>query len=266
MSFSSAAARLDAIAPLNSLLRLRYQRRFRTAHGAGCWSGVYPSFSTALQAAPRSAPVGYDHSSAATLYDDMLDRVQPKDYPVLYWLRRCLRPGASLFDFGGSAGVSFYAYRRYVADLAPDPWIVCDTPSVVEVGRARAARGDANQLRFTSEFADASGCDVLFTAGTLQYVEPSFHDMVTGLPRKPDHIIVNMLPTLPDRTIITLQNIGVSFCPYRIIERGALAQSLESVGYALEDSWVNPEGRTKLPYAEGVPEITWIGQYFRRTS
>ncbi len=263
MSLSSAAAKLDKIEPLNSLLRLRYRRRFRTPRGAGCWSGVYQSFAAALQDAPPAAPVGYDHAGAATLYDDMVERVQPKDYPVLYWLRRCLRRGASLFDFGGSAGVSFYAYQRYVADVAPAPWIVCDTPSVVEVGRTRAAAVGADRLRFTSEFGDASGCDVLFTAGTLQYVEPSFHDMVSRLARKPAHIIVNMLPTVPDRTIITLQNIGVSFCPYRIIERSALATSLQSVGYALEDSWVNPESRTRIPYADGVPEITWIGQYFR---
>ncbi|MCC7054765.1 MAG: methyltransferase, TIGR04325 family [Gemmatimonadaceae bacterium] len=225
--------------------------------------GVYGSFEEALRAAPQTAPVGYNHASAASLYEDMVNRVQAKDYPALYWLRRTLDRASTVFDFGGNVGISYYAYQKYLAGCGPSHWTVCDVPAVINAGSRRAVEQGATALQFTSSFSDASGCDVLFTAGTLQYIESPFDALVETLFRRPAHIVVNMMPTLPDRTVITLQNIGISYCAYRIIERGALAPALQRLGYVLEDEWINPETRTRMPYADDMPGITWIGQYYR---
>jgi putative methyltransferase (TIGR04325 family) len=247
-----------------TLLRRRYERDFLTPRGQDCWYGVYPTFTAAAAAAPDRLPVGYDQTTAKNLYDSAnYRRVLARDYPVLYWLQRVLGPGSRLFDFGGHVGVTFHAYRPYLApDHMPD-WTVCDVPAVVEEGAARAAAEGETALHFTTEFADASGADVLLVAGALQYIEPPLDTLVGALAEPPKYVILNKLPTTA-REHITLQNIGVAYCPYRIAARGSLPGLLAAVGYDQVDEWENPgEFRTSLPYSDAGP-VTWVGSVYRR--
>lgn len=254
---------LSGFGPIRRALERRYLRRFRTERGAGCWAGVFGSFAEAAAAAPRQLPLGYDQPAAATLYDDRPTRASAKDYPVLFWLQRILGPSSSVFDFGGHVGVSYYVYRQYLERDSPLDWTVCDVPAVVEAGEIRARARGESELRFTTRFEDCSGAHVLLASGSLQYVEPSLSTLLSGLPVRPRHVLINKLPTHSDREFVTLQSLGVAYCPYRISARDALPASLASLGYEEVDSWENPEARTRLPFHPEASPITWRGHYFR---
>jgi putative methyltransferase (TIGR04325 family) len=266
----STRARLDRtiaaakeLPVVSTLMRRRYERAFRSADGLNLWYGVYRSFAAAAAAAPTRVPLGYDQATTVDLYDaEQFQRVGPQDYPVLYWLLRECGPSSRLFDFGGHVGVSYYAYRPYLApDHMPD-WTVCDVPAVVRGGAARAEARGASSLHFTTEFANADGRDVLLISGALQYIETPLAQMLSALAQRPRYVILNKLPT-SDRELITLQNIGVAYCPYRIAARQGLPTLLAAVGYEHVDEWEIPgERRTKLPYSNTGP-VTWVGACYR---
>ena len=45
----------------------------------------------------------------------LLEQVNPRDYPLLFWFSELFREGAtSVFDFGGHIGVKYYAFQRYL--------------------------------------------------------------------------------------------------------------------------------------------------------
>ena len=142
---------------------------------------------------------------------------------------------------------------------------MCDVPAVVESGAALAAEeGAADRLRFTTAFADASGADVLLAAGSLQYVETPLAELLGGLASPPAHILINKTPTHATREFVTLQNIGLAFCPYRIHRRDALPASLQAIGYELVDSWENADLRCEVPFHPDAGPIVYVGHYFRR--
>jgi putative methyltransferase (TIGR04325 family) len=255
---------IQRVPPARALLRRRYARLFATARGAGTLSGVYPSFEAAERAAPAGTPQGYDHAAAGGLYRDLLSGVQAKDYPALYWLRRVLPGAARLFDLGGHVGVSFYAYRDYLEDAPALRWVVCDTPAVVREGEALARTRGASALAFTADPADADGADVLLASGSLQYIPETLDVLLGRLSATPRHLVVNQMPTHPSRGFVTLQNIGVAICPYRIAAVDALPAALRPLGYELVDQWDDPSRRTAVPYESDAGPIAYTGYYFRR--
>ncbi len=208
--------------------------------------------------------LGYDVQSAATLYRDRMQRVLPKDYPALYWLSREMQDTAQLFDIGGHVGIMYYAYGRYLDFRSHQRWTVCDVPSVVAQGREMAVEQGATNLEFTTELDDVTGADVVLATGSLQYIERQIADLLAAQPRKPRVVLINETPTHDQREIITLQNIGVAICPYRIARFGDVVASMEAIGYELLDSWEDPTRRTQIAYVTGANEIAYSGFCFRR--
>jgi putative methyltransferase (TIGR04325 family) len=245
------------------VLRRRYEQAFRSADGHNLWYGVYPTFAAAVAAAPDRVPVGYDQPSTANMYDEArYQTVAAQDYPVLFWLARECRASSRLFDFGGHVGVLYYAYRRYLPPDRMPSWTVCDVPAVAQVGAERAEAQGETSLRFTTRFSDADAADVLLVSGALQYIETPLATMVGALEKRPPYVLLNKLPTAK-REHITLQNIGVAYCPYRIAARSDLPALLSDAGYEQVDEWENPgEHRTSLPYSDAGP-ITWVGACYR---
>jgi putative methyltransferase (TIGR04325 family) len=248
--------------PVRALLRARYARTFQTERAANAWHGSFSSFAEASRAAPSRLPLGYDNQAGATIYDDLAPAVGAKDYPVLYWLSRIVTPSCRIFDLGGHIGLLYHSYRRYLP-IERVQWVVYDVPAVVKAGAARARAKGTSELDFTDEFHHAGSADIILASGSLQYVETPFAEMLAGLSQKPNHVIVNKLPTQDHREIITLQNIGVAYCPYRIAARGTLIGSLAALGYELVDEWENPDPRTELPYNDEASPVTWRGYYYR---
>lgn len=249
---------------IRAALKARYERNFVTAKGAGCLSGAYPDFAAAAAAAPTSMAVGYDIDATGSMYRERMSRVLLKDYPALLWLSRLMPDARSVFDIGGHVGVMYYAYRRYLDFRRDLTWTVCDVPSVVRAGEAMARERNESSLRFTTRLEDAAGADVLLATGSLQYIPQPIGDLLAALPQKPPHVVINETPTHEAREIITLQNIGVSICPYRIAQHESIPSAMAALGYDLVDSWEDPVRRTEIPFVTDERQIAYSGFYFRR--
>lgn len=211
----------------------------------------FENFATAHASAPSSNLVGYDNVEAATaLYSH---QVYFYDYPALFWLGQALDSGYTrIFDLGGHIGIKYYAFRRVLRYPEALRWTVCDVPCVIQAGIETALqRNVARQLAFTTAFGDASGCDVLFASGSLQYLPKRIGEIIGSLKTKPKRILLNITAVHSEHTIYTLNSIGFAVCPYRIQHHDELVTELRSCGYKRLDSWRN-EGKTiKVPFVKG---------------
>lgn len=250
--------------PLRALRKARFEHRFATPAGGGACRGVFNSFAEAARSAPPMSSVGYDSPDAGAMYRDRLDRLFPSDYPAVYWLRRW---GASLqhvVDFGGHVGVSYYAFRPYLDESALPAWTVCDVPAVASAGRALAVERGAVDLTFVEGLAEAAPASVFFAAGSLQYLEQPLPELLRQLPSLPPFVLVNKLPTHATRTFVTLQHIGVGYCPYRITAAEALIAQLAPLGYGLVDRWSNPDLTCVVPFEDNTAPIRYSGYAFAK--
>src|SRR5215471_1628225 len=190
----------------------RYERAFAHNVHSNLFRGVYATYGEAAESAPRGRPVGYDNEGSAKLYGDLATRIASHDYPAMLWLQRLFDDGSkNLFDFGGHVGITYYAYRKYLRYPAGLRWRVYDLPAVVAEGVERAMQRDRErQLSFSERFGDASGADILFASGSLQYIPSRIGDMLVGLSDRPRNIVVNQLPVHPEKSYFTLNSIGTA--------------------------------------------------------
>ena len=243
----------DRVAILPGLLpwrKRRFDAAFEAGLAAGNCRGVYGSFAEAAAAAPPNWPVGFDNEGAAGMYRDRMNSLYPSDYPMMRWLGKTLEGGARrVFDLGGHIGLTYYAYQRNIAWPDDLSWTVHDVPAVMASGRAEALKRDpARRLTFSDGFEAAADADVLFTAGCVQFLEPTLAERVASLPRRPPWILVNLLPLHPARTYWTVQSTGPCFCPYRIEHTASFFADLERLGYRVEDRWENLDKSCRVAF------------------
>jgi putative methyltransferase (TIGR04325 family) len=224
---------------------------------------MFASFAEAAQSAP-TASLGYDSPEAASMYRDRLERPFAADYPVLYWLHRWLPAVRHVLDLGGHVGVSYYAFRPYLAEAAAMRWTVSDVPAVMAAGRALAEERGASELQFADELSATDPAELFLAAGSLQYLETPLSTILRSLRALPRYVLVNKLPTHATRGFVTLQHIGVSYCPYRITAAGAVAADLGALGYREVDNWTNPELTCIVPFEPTAAPITYRGCAFER--
>jgi len=239
---------------LGALRRRSFEKRFARheegGYGGNLYRGVYPTFAAAQQSAPPSKPTGYDNAASADLYLDRTKRVYPADYPVLFWLEKLFLSGRkSVFDLGGHIGVAYYAYRKYLTYPASLRWVVHDVPAVMARGRELATRLDSHKaLSFADSTRDATGFDVFFASGSLQYLPVTLGEILNELPQRPRHVLVNLTPLHPSESFFTLQSIATSYCPYRVTQFGRFVEELGKVGYRQRDVWENPDKRCEIAF------------------
>jgi putative methyltransferase (TIGR04325 family) len=226
--------------------------------------GVYASFEEATKMAPKNRPIGYDNPESAKMFVENYRIINPCDYPALFWLKQALDGATSLFDLGGNVGISFYSYQKYLRYPPGFAWIVYDVPEVTEQGQQIAAREKAYGLAFTSNLARADGVDILFAAGSLQFVEQPLSEILRGLRDKPAHLIINKTPMRNGEQFVTLQALGTAFCPYHIFNRAIFVSSICATGYELIDSWDNAEVSCHVPLYPEHSVPAYSGLYFRR--
>ncbi|MGO4390233.1 methyltransferase, TIGR04325 family [Variovorax sp. M-6] len=254
--------------PLVRPVRVRWQRElFLSSEGAGAYYGVFGSFADARAWLPRSKE--FDHAPLAAHYIEVRCRmVFPYDYPVMLWLERAFQGGAArVLDFGGSVGVHYYAYRRYIAMPATLAWRVVELPTMVSIGRSLAAANAATALSFTEDLPQAvvaADSDIWLSAGAIHYMEDARPALL--LERcavRPKHILLNKLPLYGGEDFVTSQNIGDgSFAPLHVFNRRRFIRDIEEVGYTLWDSWAVPE---RALYLSGDSEHrlpSFTGLYF----
>jgi putative methyltransferase (TIGR04325 family) len=259
---------IDRSADLPGVLQWRKQRfRHDFANGlyGGVCDGVFGSYAEAVEAAPKSLPLGYDNADAAAMYRERLSRIYPSDYAPMLWLQKALESDTKrIFDLDGHVGIAYYAYQRLVRYPPGIAWQVCDVPAVVLQGRELAAQREvAHSLTFTEHFIDGDGADILFTSGCLQYLEDSLAQRIAFWESRPKWVLVNLLPLHEQHAFWTVQNIGTAFCPYRIQQTQTFFDEMATLGYELLDKWENLEKRCEVKFAPAHSLDRYYGAAFR---
>jgi putative methyltransferase (TIGR04325 family) len=221
---------------------------FETNSSQHLFRGVFDTFEAARASAPETRPVGYDNPESAELYLRRL-HVDDHDYPAMVWLAKSFGDGMTrVADCGGAIGIKYFAFGKFLDFPAELDWLVVDVPAVVERGRGfAAARRAPTALRFTADLAEADGVDVFFASGSLQYLDRSLPEILSGFRRLPRRIIINTTPIHPVESFFTLNSIGTAFCPYRISAHGAFIDAVEALGYRMRDEWRNLGKRMEIP-------------------
>lgn len=265
--FSALHEGVDRIQSLPGIRHLRaaaYARRFRDARAAHLFRGLYASHDEAARAAPRTAPLGYDHAASTDLYIGQ-ERPTAHDYPAFFWLMQSITSGAgTVVDLGGNVGVKFAALRSITSLPAGLRWLVVDVPAVVRRGRELHHRTPSpdGRLRFSDEPGDVGEADVLYASGTLQYLPDTLGQRIVSGGRRPRRIVVNTTPIHANRSFFTLNNIGSAFCVYRVTARADFVGELEALGYKLRDEWSNVGKAMRIPFESGFDVEAYSGLCF----
>lgn len=239
-------------------------RRFRDARVGNHFWGVYSSYQDAFKHIPSAAAnVGYDHEAPALLYRDLLGKIPLGNYPLMFWLMKIFADGTAtkLLDFGGHFGICYYNFKNLIRFPQSLRWTVFDLPSVLTAGRAYALANNETGIDFAESTSGRSD-DIFFASGSLQYVEGTVGDELKRLATLPKHVLIGALP-VASQAYFTLQNIGVTICPYQIFARKLLVEELESLGYALIDAWSDPAKECHIPLDQTHSLKSYQGFYFR---
>ena len=254
---------LQSVPVLRSALKAYYERLFSTV-GSGMFRGVYSDFQEALQAAPRTKKIGFNHEELIGMYQERWERLFPEDYPVLFWLRPLISQGGRLFDFGGHRGHHFYSYRSYIEYPEDFSWTVCEVPVIAKAGEELAKeKNESHRLHFTTDFCRADGVTIFLAAGSLHYVEPPLAEALAGLRTLPQHLVLNKVPLYDGEPYVTLQNGGVAFHPLHVYNRHEFVNSLHKLGYEPIDEWQVPTRHGRIPFHPEASFPVYSGLYFR---
>jgi len=246
----------------SSVRESAYRKKFLENREEHLFMGSFESFAAAEAGAPPSKAVGYDNAEAARARYS--HQIYFYDYPALFWIGRSLDEGMTrVFDLGGHVGIKYYAFRRTLHYPDALHWTVCDLPGVVQTGQELAVqRGVTTQLGFTTRVNDASGCDVLYASGSLQYLPQRLSEILAALPHKPRRVLVNTAAVHPDRTLYTLKSIGFAVCPYRIQHHDELLADIAYAGYKRRDAWRNEGKPIEVPFVDGGDKPYYAGCCF----
>lgn len=233
-------------------MQARYERRFFATSSLmeNLYRGVFPTFEEAQSSVPTSRLSSYDNQASADLYRERTRRVYINDYPMMLWLSKFFAGGSrSVFDLGGHIGIAYYSYQRLVGFPSDLRWQVMDVPAVNDAGKAWAEENDpSGRLGFTDQAEDASGVDILFAAGSLQYLDYTLSDFIRSLAQRPRHLLLNSVPIHTRSSYFTVQNMGTACCPYRITAEREFLHGLKDLGYTLNDRWENPHRSCMIPF------------------
>ena len=214
----------------------------------GLHSGIYSSYADALAHIPPARLAGWDHDESSTLWLDQIDPVRPSTYPIFFWVKQLCGESHALVDLGGSIGLTYYGYRRFAKLPANATWTVVEVPKMALQGAKIAVREQAANLAFVDQFADVHRCDILLSAGALQFMETSIPGLLESLPNKPRHVLLNKLPVTPLEDCWTLHNYGPAVTPQRLFNEGTFLRYFEDKGYRLRDRWAVQDLDCLIPF------------------
>lgn len=228
----------------------RELRRFLEHEEMHLHFGVFRDFAHARAWLPRS-----NEFDDEALVDDYLNvrtqRIFAYDYPVLHWLHRAIDEGARrVTDIGGSVGVHYIAYRRYLDYPASLGWQVLEVPAMARLGRALADKAGLDALSFSSTLAAGdTPADIWLAEGSIHYLEQGRPDTLLARARfRPRHLLLNKLPLYDGEDFVSTQNLGCGlFAPHHVYNRQGFIDGIEAAGYRLIDRWDVPERSFFLP-------------------
>jgi putative methyltransferase (TIGR04325 family) len=214
----------------------------------GLHSGIYSSYEAALTDIPEWRKAGWDHDSSAQLWVDQIDPVRPSTYPIFFWLGRLFGENQALVDVGGSIGLTYYGYRRLGQLPQGSTWTVVEVGKIAEQGRQIAQREQARGLSFVDSLASIRHCDVLLSAGALQFMPRSVPGLLEALPSAPRYILLNKLPITQGEECWTLQNYGPAVTPNRLFNERQFLGYFSDHGYQLRDRWAVQDLDCLIPF------------------
>jgi putative methyltransferase (TIGR04325 family) len=248
---------------IGRLMALDYEQSFRR-RPPNRFRGVFATFAEAEASLPSGQRVGYDHEIMAGMYRARMDRACESDYGPLFWLRGIVDSTTHVFDFGGHVGVSYYGWRSYLNYPRGMRWTVYEVPAIVAAGIELARERPSEGLEFTSDLAGGRECNVFLAAGSLQYVDMSFPQILEHVGTRPRHVILSKLPLYDGETFVTVQSTGRAFHPYRIDNRAEFLAGVQALGYRIVDEWQNREQHCEIPFTRGRNVEAYSGVYFVR--
>ena len=266
------AARGIVNSPMLRPARLRWEeKQFLGPGNLGAYFGVYGTFGEARARLPQNP--GFDTAALAPEYVNVrTQRVFEYDYPMIRWLERAFQAGAtSVLDIGGSVGVHFYSYGKYLKMPAALNWRVVEVPEMVSIGQALATKSGAVALSFSTDLAEAMSSarrEIWISAGAIQYFEDAHPARLLEQCRtRPTHILLNKLPLYDGEDFVTTQSIGEgSFSPVHVYNKTDFIRSIERMGYVLCDGWDVHERAMHIPCDPEHSFSAFSGLYFLRHS
>lgn len=244
-----------------------YRRLFqRTVPIGNAYYGAFDSFAQALAHVPPTTASSFNTEAVKHWYIERHHQIRVSDYPVVYWLSQLFASGQiSVFDLGGHTGVSYYGFRHYLAYPENLHWTIHDMPATVNAGRQWALEHDTHrQLSFADSPTDANAQQILLTSGALQYLDYTLPELLGRLATPPAHVLVNLVPMHPSTGYVTLQNIRVAICPYRVMAVPTFIAEMEALGYRTIDHWESQERKLRVPFQPARSIDSYHGFYFRR--
>jgi putative methyltransferase (TIGR04325 family) len=259
----------------------KYDQKFAT-DCYGCFRGIFNSFEEAIESAPQTKTIGYNNPDLANEYKQNFGHeigapqtAKSYDYPVMFWLKTIIEnfddvnKDIKVFDFGGNVGTHFYTYQKYLHYPVNLAWEICDFPEIIKAGRELADQKlievNNQNLRFTSDFNQASGKDIFIASGSIQYVQ-DISDSISNLSVKPQHLLINRIPLHDRYQFVTLQNGGQVFYPQYVFNKTNFIDTLQNIGYELADSWENPGDNCIIPFHMEYTMYNYHGLYFKSRS
>ncbi len=224
------------------------EKEFKDNTSGHLFHGVFDTFEAALASAPATHPKGYDNTDSANLYVRRL-YVDEYDYPSMFWIQKSLNEGMSRFaDVGGSIGIKYYAFEKFIQYPETFLWRVIDVPAAAQKGREFAqTRNTGAALEFSDQIADADGVDVFFVSGALQYLPQTLADILKSFQNLPKRIIINTTPVHPRHSYFTLNSIGTAYCAYRVQAHDEFVESIKACGFRMRHEWQNTSKNLDLP-------------------
>lgn len=238
-------------------------RYFNDSRRAPRYRGVYPSFRAAEAALPKNKPRGFNLDQIPQYFMEVESTLNPRDYPILFWLSQVLRPHATVFDLGGGFGQSYYCFQNFFSFPEGVRWVVCDVESFVAPGAELARKRNASRLTITTDPRMADGAQIYLTKGALQYIEPDLRDLLRQLASKPEHILVNRVPMYNGEPYFTQQNSNHSYAVNKIVNELQFVREIEDLGYEKIDAWSSPR-TLHIPFHPDRFVSGFKGFYFRR--
>jgi putative methyltransferase (TIGR04325 family) len=225
---------------------------------------VFPSFVAAQACASKYIPSGHEHPDEIRFHTSISDIVRESDYPVLFHLAPLAPSMRNVFDLGGNVGNLFYSYQSKLSFPATLTWTVYDLPMKKPLGEKLASERAESRIRFATNLAEASGCDVFIASGSLHYFEEPLHEILRSLERLPDHVFANRMPCSSGSDIITVQDNRSYLVPCKLHSRMTLITGMQTLGYELQSEWPVHERRLTVPTHPDLSIRTYSGFYFRR--
>jgi putative methyltransferase (TIGR04325 family) len=222
----------------------------------------FDSLQEAQTAVSRYGAGGHEHSQNVKTHLG-IHKARPSDYAALFYIRPILSRLHRVFDLGGNVGNLFYSYSNYLEWPSDFSWQVLDLPANMVTGEAIAKERGADRLRFTDDWMDASGVDLLIVSGALHYMERPLWEMIGELQDRPAYVLINRAPLTDGAPVATIQELGAFRVACMVHNKGEVIRGLEQLGYVVVDEWRAHELSLEIP---GYPEhavAAYSGMFLR---